>query len=72
MNHKLKQVLERVESWPAEAQEELAEVALEIEAGTTGLYRATAEELAAIEEARRSGVATEAEVAEAFGRYRKG
>ncbi len=72
MNHKLKQVLERVASWPAEAQEELAEVALEIEAGTTGLYRATAEELAALEEAQRSGVATEAEVAEAFGRYRKG
>jgi hypothetical protein len=71
MNHKLKEILERVESWPAEAQAELVEVALEIEAGATGAYQPTAEELAAIDEADRSGVATETEVAEAFARYRK-
>ena len=33
MMSKLKDVLERVETWPDEAQQELAEIALEIESG---------------------------------------
>jgi hypothetical protein len=38
----LKEALQRVESWPAEAREELAEIALEIDAGLKGgVYRAT-------------------------------
>lgn len=63
-------VLESVRSWPEEDQEELAEIAREIEARRTGLYRATAEELRAIDEADRSGIATEEEVEAAFKAFR--
>jgi hypothetical protein len=59
-------VLEGVLSWPEEDQEELIEVAREIEARRTGSYRAAPEELRAIDEADRSGVATEKEVEAAF------
>jgi hypothetical protein len=70
MTPRLKEIFDRVQNWPAEAQEELAELALEIEAGRSGVYHATPEELAAIDEADRSGVATPAEVAAAFTRFR--
>jgi predicted transcriptional regulator len=43
-----KQVLERVSSWPEEDQEELAELAREIEARRSGVYEPTPEEEAAI------------------------
>jgi len=46
-------LLRRVESWPQEDQDELAEVAREIEARRTGVYVVDAEEEAAI----RAGVA---------------
>ena len=43
----LKEVMQRAETWPEAAQEELADIALEIEAGLKGrVYRATSEELA--------------------------
>jgi predicted transcriptional regulator len=46
----LKDVMERLESWPAEVQEELAEIAREMEAGLHGgTYRASMEELAGID-----------------------
>jgi predicted transcriptional regulator len=46
----LKEVWERVESWPEEAQRELAQIALEIDAGLSGgAYHATPEELAGID-----------------------
>jgi hypothetical protein len=46
----LKEVLERVETWPEEAQAELAEIAREIDAGLTGgVYRATQDELEGID-----------------------
>src|ERR1700728_4617885 len=46
----LKDVLERVEAWPEEAQAELAEIALEIDAGLAGgMYHATPEELEGID-----------------------
>jgi hypothetical protein len=46
----LKDVLERVEGWPEEAQRELAEIALEIDAGLSGgVYHATPDELAGID-----------------------
>jgi hypothetical protein len=46
---KLKDVLQRVEAWPEAAQAELAELALEIDAGLgAGKYHATPEELAGI------------------------
>jgi hypothetical protein len=72
MMSKLKDVLQRAENWPEEAQQELAEIALEIEAGFGGgVYRATADELQAIDEADRSGVASEQQVEAAFRTFRR-
>ncbi|MCC6775196.1 MAG: hypothetical protein IT537_00935 [Hyphomicrobiales bacterium] len=48
MNKAAKQLLERVASWPEEDQEELAEMAREIEARRSGVYQPTPEEEAAI------------------------
>ncbi len=46
----LKEAIRRAESWPQEAQEELAEIALEIDARLKGSeYSATPEELAGID-----------------------
>jgi hypothetical protein len=70
----LKRVLERVESWPEEDQEELAEVARDIEARRTGTYHATPEDLAAIDEAlgqvARGEVASQEEIEAAFAKFR--
>jgi len=67
----LKDVLQRVESWPEEAQEQLAEIAREIDAQLAGgAYHATAEELEALDEAERNGVASDAEVEAAFRTFR--
>ena len=53
----IKAVLERIPTWPAARQQELAELALEIEAELVGTkYHATPDELAAIYD----GVAGEA------------
>ena len=64
-----KALLERVQSWPLEDQEELAEVAREIEARRSGVYRLSDEERTAVhagmEAARRGDFATEEEI-EAF------
>jgi hypothetical protein len=47
----VKAVLERIPTWPEDRQQELAEVALEIEAELAGAeYDATPDELAAIDE----------------------
>jgi hypothetical protein len=48
-------ILRRIETWPQEDQEELAEAARDIEARRTGVYRATQDELRALDEAERSG-----------------
>jgi hypothetical protein len=45
----LKDLLPRLEAWPPEDQEALLEAARGIEAERTGVYQATAEELAAID-----------------------
>jgi hypothetical protein len=66
-----KELLEQVKSWPPEDQEELAEYAREIEARRTGIYRATAAELQALDEAEHSGVATDEEVEAAFKSFRR-
>jgi hypothetical protein len=50
MNSSVKKILEQVESWPREDQDELAELAREIEARRTGVYVVDAEEEAAIRE----------------------
>jgi hypothetical protein len=45
MSPAIKPIIERVASWPEEDQEELAEIAREIEARRNGLYKATPDEL---------------------------
>ena len=71
MSPATKQILQQVESWPEEDQEELAEYARSIQARRTGVYHATPEELAAIDDADRSGVASEDEVEAAFSTFRR-
>jgi hypothetical protein len=70
----LKNLLERAETWPEEDQNELAEVARDIEARRSGVYYATPEELAAIDEATaeldRGEVAGDAKVRAAFAKFR--
>lgn len=52
---KLAEVLERVESWPADVQNQLAEFALELDAGLKdGKYQPTPEELAGIDRGLRA------------------
>jgi predicted transcriptional regulator len=68
--------MERVETWPEEAQEELAEIALEIDAALKGqAYRATSEELAGIDRglgaARAGRFATDEEVAAVLAKHRR-
>jgi len=69
-----KKLLEQVESWPAEDQQELAEYAREIEARRTGVYHASPEELAAIDEAlgqvARGELASREEAEAAFAKFR--
>jgi len=67
----LKTLLERAEAWPEEDQEELAQLARDIEARRSGVYRATPEELRTIDEADQSGVASEQEVEAAFRSFRR-
>jgi hypothetical protein len=71
MNSKVKEILQHLASWPEEDQEELAEVARDIEARRTGVYTATAEELRTLDEADRSGVASDEEVEAAFRSFRR-
>ena len=74
MTPKTQKLLEQVQSWPEEDQDELAEYARDIEARRTGVYSATAEELQAIDEAiaelDRGEVAGEADVRAAFAKIR--
>ena len=72
----LKEVLERVEAWPEEAQVELAEIAREMDAGLKGgTYRATPEELVGIDRglkaAREGRFATAEEVEAVFAKHRR-
>jgi hypothetical protein len=59
-------VLENVRSWPREDQEELAEIAREIEARRTGVYVMDDEERAAVreglEQARRGELVSDEEM----------
>ncbi len=68
--------MQRVETWPEEAQEELAEIALEIDAGLKGGdYHASPEELGGIDRgltaARESRFATDQEVAAVLAKHRR-
>jgi predicted transcriptional regulator len=71
----LEQVLARVEHWPAALQDELAEMALEMDSeANAGFYHASEEELAAIDEGVRAAdegqFATEEEVEAVFAKFR--
>jgi hypothetical protein len=70
MSQAIKQLIERAQSWPPEDQEELAESARQIEARRCGIYRATADELQSLDDADRSGIASEEEVEAAFRSFR--
>ncbi len=68
----IRAVLDRVERGPDERQQELAELALEIEAELAGRsYGATEDELAAIDEGLEGDAATEAEIEAAFAAFRR-
>jgi hypothetical protein len=62
-------LLEGIRSWPVEDQEELMELAREIEARRTGIYQLSDDERAAIKKARRSPIVPDDEV-EAFWKRR--
>ena len=67
----VKAVLGRVLTWPAPAQQEAVASLRAIEdEWVGGDYHATPEELTAIDEADRSGVASEAEAEAAFKTFR--
>lgn len=71
----LKDVLERAEKWPEEAQTELAQIALEIDAGLGGgKYQATPAELTGIDRglkaAREGRFATDDQVDRVFEKHR--
>jgi hypothetical protein len=68
MTDTAKDILERIAAWPPEDQEELAEVAREIEGRRNGVYALSDEEKAAIDAARRSRIASDDEVAEFWKR----
>jgi predicted transcriptional regulator len=72
----LKEALRRAESWPQEAQEELAALASEIDARLKGRnYHATPGELAGIDRglraARDGRFATDEEVEAVFAKHRR-
>ena len=72
---RLTQALERVEKWPAEWQEQLADIALDIDADIKdGIYHPTPEELAGVDrglrDAEQSRFATDEQVEQAFAKFR--
>jgi len=72
----LTDVLERIETWPAHAQDELAALALDIEAGLAdGTYDPTPEELAGIDRGLRAAeegrFATDEQVEAVFAKFRR-
>ena len=73
---RLTQVLERVEAWPADAQDALADIARDIDASLTeGDYAPTPAELAGIDRSLRDADAgrfgSEAEVEAALARLKR-
>jgi hypothetical protein len=67
-------LLERVATWPAEAQEELLRSLAEIEKRHLGIYRLNDQERAAVrrglQEMREGKLASDEDVAAVFARYR--
>jgi len=69
MSAAAKNILDRVFHWPEEDQEELAEIAREIEARRAGVYVLSDEEREAIAESRSRGFATDEEMASFWKRH---
>jgi predicted transcriptional regulator len=71
----LEALMERAATWPDEAQAELVRFMIDTEAKHFGIYRLSDEERAAIrkglEDVRQGRFASDAEIAELFGRFRK-
>ena len=74
MSPTTKDILRRVETWPPEDQEELAELAREIEARRTGVYKFTDDERDAVKrglaEMQERKFAPDREIAEIFRKAR--
>ena len=72
MGDQVKAILERVPTWPEDRQQELAGIALEIEAELAGVeYDATPDKLAAIDEGLAGEAESEEEVKAAFAVFRR-
>jgi predicted transcriptional regulator len=75
MNAKLKDIIERAETWPDWAQEHAIELLLSLEREYADPYQLTEDDKAAIdrsmEHARQGRFATDEEVAEVFNRHRQ-
>ena len=75
MNKSLTDLLERAQSWPEDAQDELAQLAREIENELgRGTYDATPEELSGVDQGLRDSAegkfATAVEIEATFAKYR--
>ena len=74
MNAIVRNIMGRLERWPEEDQEELAQVALAIELRREGPWRASADELQAIDEALdavdRGDIETSAKIEELLAKHR--
>jgi hypothetical protein len=64
-------LIEQAVDWPRDAQEQLVEAGREIEAARSGVYEATSDELAAIDEADAAGTASEEEVRMVLEKFRQ-
>jgi hypothetical protein len=75
MTDLMEKALAAIRKWPAERQDEAAEMLLALDRMGNDPYHASAEELRAIDEAldqvRRGEFASDAEVEAAFARFRK-
>jgi len=73
MNKRLETLLDRVSTWPEEAQAELLERAIEIEARQSGVYRLSDDEKAAVkkglEAAERGEFVSDDDMAAFFKRH---
>ena len=74
MTAQVKRLLEEIETWPLEDQEELAEYAREIRGRRTGVYKLSEEERAGIErglaDMRAGRFATDEQIAAIFQKAR--
>jgi len=77
MNMALKNLIDRIEAWPKEAQDELTQVALEIEAGIAGgVYCPSPQELVGIDRGLRDAtagrLASQDQLEAVFAKHKRG